>query len=313
MFSSAVVHYKSAMAEPPQKKKKSQDFQLTWWQCRIDEVNWIDLPKGICMHQWLVDRLDGCEAYAFQFEKGDKTQRTHFQLTYKFRSRRSTERKKWEQDGFDCRWPNISFLEGAQKEEKSWDYCQKRERIPCSCGEAGPWVKGKCVGASRDLTEEHFAECPMSNKPWTQHVLDKVKEDPPTFHNKVYWYWSEHSGAGKNTLQKYLKVTQGAVGVGTSRKHALAHAFKNPSKIYCMNIERERHEKAELPMRLLEQLSDQDYSSEFGVEATGAVARIASWILVFANVRPTGAFYESGRIISHEIVENGKWPNVFHP
>jgi hypothetical protein len=80
-----------------------------------------------------------------------------------------------------------------------------------------------------------------------------------------------------------------------------------------MNIERERHEKSELPMRLLEQLSDQDYSSEFGVEATGSVARIASWILVFANVKPTGAFVDSGRVIAHEIIEDGKAPFLFHP
>lgn len=265
------------------------------------------------MHQFLLDKLESFDAYAFQFELGGETKRKHFQLTYKKRSRRSTERKSFEDDGFDAKWPVISYLEGAFKEEKSWDYCQKRERVPCSCGETGPWVKGKCVGASRDLTEKHFAEFPMSNKPWTQHVLDLVKDEPPIFYNKVHWYWSEHSGAGKNTLQKYLKVTQGAVGVGTSRKHALAHAFKNPAKIYCMNIERERHEKSELPMRLLEQLSDQDYSSEFGVEATGSVARIASWILVFANVKPSGAFFDSGRVIAHEIVEGGKPPFLFHP
>lgn len=299
------------MSAPPAKKRK-QDLKHSWWQCRIDEANWPELPKGVCMHQFLLERLDSLDAFAFQFELGDKTERKHFQLTFKNRSRRSTERKKFEDDGFDAKWPSISYLEPAAKEEKSWDYCQKRARVPCSCGETGPWLKGKCVGASRDLTEEHFAAAPMSNRPWTQHVLDLVKEEPPIFYNKVHWYWSEHSGAGKNTLQKYLKVTQGAVGVGTSRKHALAHAFKNPAKIYCMNIERERHERSELPMRLLEQLSDQDYSSEFGVEATGSVARIASWILVFANVKPSGAFFDSGRVIAHQIVENGVAPFLFH-
>lgn len=271
----------------------------------------MELPEGLCMHMFLVDKFETHEAYAFQFEEGDKTKRVHFQLTYKLRSRRDTERRKFEDDGFDCKWPSISYLEHAHKEEKSWDYCQKRARVPCSCGETGPWVKGKCIGTSRDLTEKHFVECPMSNKPWTKHVLDLVAKEPPVFHNKVYWYWSKHSGAGKNTLQKYLKVTQGAVGLGTSRKHALSIAFKHPAKIYCMNIEREQHENTKLPMRLLETLSDQDYSSEFGVEATGSVARVASWILVFANVSPTGPFFDSGRIKAYEIIEDGKWPNIF--
>ncbi len=297
--------------EGPPKKKRKQDLKHSWWQCRIDESNWPVLPDGVCIHQFLLERFESTEAYAFQIETGKKNGRPHFQLTYKVRSRRGTERKKFEDDDFECKWPDISYLEPAFKEEKSWDYCQKRERIPCSCGETGPWVKGKCVGASRDLTEQHFAEFPMSNKPWTKHVLDLVEPEPAVFYNKVHWYWSEHSGAGKNTLQKWLKVTAGAVGVGTSRKHALAHAFKNPSKIYCMNIERERHEKSSLPMRLLEQLSDQDYSSEFGVEATGSVARVASWILVFANCAPTGDFYKSGRVIAHEIVKDGKFPNLF--
>jgi hypothetical protein len=130
------------MSEPPSKKrKKSQDLKHSWWQCRIDEANWPELPKGVCMHQFLLERLESLDAYAFQFELGTNTKRKHFQLTFKVRSRRGTERKKFEDDGFNCMWPEISYLEPAVKEEKSWDYCQKRERVPCSCGETGPWVK----------------------------------------------------------------------------------------------------------------------------------------------------------------------------
>jgi hypothetical protein len=56
------------MSEPPKKKRRAQDLQHSWWQCRIDESNWPELPSGVCMHQFLLEKLESFDAYAFQFE-----------------------------------------------------------------------------------------------------------------------------------------------------------------------------------------------------------------------------------------------------
>lgn len=132
------------------------------------------------------------------------------------------------------------------------------------------------------------------------------KDEPPVIHNKVYWFWSRHSGAGKNTLQRHLTLDFGAAPLDICKQnHSLGEVYKHPTRIYVLNIPRERHHHenkmgdevcASLNYKLLETISGTYFQAGFGTEGTGAVVRKASWIIVFANEAPTGPFYDSGRM-----------------
>lgn len=297
--------------DPPLKKRKTQELKYSWFGWRFSKQNW---PDRKCLHQVLEDEFKGrkIENYAFQYEP-HKDGTLHLQGTHNIRSRCGTERKNFTEIGFDDEYPNVTYCNGASRPAKLFEYCSKTERVNCpDCGATGPWIGGKKPVECRDLTEEDLKEHSLENRPWSVKAYAMFKDEPPVVHNKVYWFWSKHSEAGKNTLARHLSINRGAVPLDICKQnHSLGEVYKHPASIYVLNVPRERHyyenklgEKVYVPLnyKLLETISDMYFQAGFGTEATGAVVRKASWIVVFANEPPTGGFYDSGRIISHEIV-----------
>jgi hypothetical protein len=301
---------------PPMKKKKTQEYKYSWFGWRYSQPNW---PERKCLHQVIEDEFkhNKIENYAFQYEPHESGV-VHLQGTHNYRSRRGTERKRFTEIGFDDLYPQVTYLEGAARPKDLFEYCSKKERVPCpDCGAEGPWVGGQKPVDDRALTREDLEAFPLSNRPWSEEVYTMCKSEPPVVHNQVYWYWSKHSGAGKNNLQRHLTIDFGSIPLDMFKSgHALGIVYKNPSRIYTVNIPRERYsyisktgDKVYTPLnyKFLETLSDMYFQASFGTEMTGAVVRKASWIIVFANEPPTGEFYDSERIVCKEIGEDNSF------
>lgn len=306
------------MTTPPPKKKvrkNPQEKPYSWFSWRFSQQNW---PEGDprCVHEIIEDLLDNAEAYAFQYEFGGKNKVLHIQGMHKLRSRCGTTRRKFTEAGFEDAYPLKTYCEGARNPGCLWEYCKKSETATVcpTCGAAGPWIKGAKPIVNRDLCAEDLSEFALENRPWSKKAFDMFAEEPPLIHNKVYWFWSKHSEAGKNTFLRHLKVRRGAIALDMfSPKHSLGIVFKNPAPIYYINIPRERHsymphgksdeaDRVYSPInyKFLETLSDMTFMAAFG-DNTGMVCRRASWIIVTANEQPFGPFFNSGRIKEFEI------------
>lgn len=283
----------SSDESPPTKKRKTQESQFSHFKFRFGVDN---LPNEDD-HDTILSKLKELksEQYAFQVEEtlqddGSWGNR-HIGGTYKFRSRRETERKRWSEVFPELKFPVISYLEGAKLKKNSLLYDCKADNVKDGSRRyLGPWTKGVDSKPSRDLTEDDLINgAPLENRPWSVEAFEKLSKEAPIFHNKVDWYWSDHSEAGKTTLIKHLITRRGAVIIPNSCKHALAIAYKSPSGIYVMNLSRELGQGL-VSYNMLEQMSDQVYARSFGVEATGGVCRRGAHVVVFANEPPTGAF-----------------------
>lgn len=136
---------------------------------------------------------DKCKNYAFQLEKGNITQRYHFQGRIKFkhdnRIRLGTLVKNNPLPG--AHWSITS------NNTKNFDYCMKEDtRIE------GPWTdpENRPAHVPRDIKDLVF-------RPWQKQLADWIDE---YCHRKIQVIYNPPGGIGKTTFTKWLMFYKGA-------------------------------------------------------------------------------------------------------
>lgn len=129
-------------------------------------------------------------------------------------------------------------------------------------------------------------------KAWQQKIADMVSEEPPNWNRKIHWFVGD-GNMGMTMLCRYLVLKEQAIYLQGARRHILAVAWKNPSKIYIIGLERS---EMDISYTSLEALSDGLYMTGFGTNATSNMTpRKSPWVLVFSNWAPERSACSSDR------------------
>jgi len=210
---------------------KYRNWVFTWMTDEEDK-----LIDHSVLQQFLEKNV---EVFAFQLERGEKSNKLHYQGCFrsKIRTRKKTLLNKFEEI-FSIKQLTITNMRGTWTE--AFDYATKEDT---RVGDTYYSSASLQVYKQKDI---EFLSDSNNHYPWQVQILDKVfKED--TLNTKtaadrtIYWISDGQGNTGKSKLTKYLCVNCSScvkLPFGTAQQIRSSVIAAGPKQLYIIDIPR---------------------------------------------------------------------------